>query len=180
MINITIFFRSNEASNRYVSATKAKLDSIMDGKLANLHYENLDKRKFENYFKKHKTPDYVFVWHDEEILIEFIETNYPSVIIETMSGEDRVYNTNVYYGNPNSFIIYDRIKDIIEKSIPTITYYRIHNFEIQECKSKQNNISGEYYLDKKDAKHVLKETINRKIEYLNTELKKYEDKLTKI
>lgn len=180
MLKITVFFRSNEASNRYISATKAKSDEHLDKNIATIHYENLDKRKFENYFKKCETPDYIFVWHDEEILIEYIKTNYPNVKIETMSGVDRIYNSNSYYGNPNRFQIYDRIKDIIEKDIPIITHYKISGYDIVKKEDKQNRISGTYYLTEKEAKIELKDIINKKIKYLKSELMIFEDKLSKL
>jgi len=56
-MKIVVFYRSGDASNRYVSSTKSKTDSHITewNKLGiSVYYENLDKRKFENYFKKNE------------------------------------------------------------------------------------------------------------------------------
>lgn len=179
MKSITVFYRSNEASNRYISATKSKTDTYLDKTIVTIHYENLDKRKFENYFKKNTIPDYVFIWEDEEILIEYIQTNYPNIKIETMSGKDREYDKNTYYGNPNTFKIYERINEIVERDIPVVIYYKIYGNRIEEKKDKQTKINGEYFLTKKDATDKLIKDLDEKINYHKTQASYYEDILKK-
>jgi len=172
-MKIVIFYRSNEASNRYISSTKSQTDSQIKN-FANsgvsVHYENLDKRKFQNYFKKQGVPEVVFVWHDEEILIEYTKDNFPDTKIELMSGDDREYGESYYGYKKNTFNIYGRICNAIDENIPKKKVYYIKDYAI---KSKLVEIQSDNFLhfpSEKSAEDKLKTSVDG-------ELKATEDRI---
>jgi len=193
-MKITVFYRSNEASNRYTSSTRSETDLKIkewDKIDIKVGYENLDKRKYQNYFKKFGVPEYVFVWHDEEILIDYIKENYPATKIELMCGKDREYNhpDHTYDNTGSSFTIYNRIVNIVNTNIEKIIIFKIktHSLTIEKEELPINKLQDNHYRTELEAKDAFKlflerniETCEEGIERNNRTIKKYTEVLKSI
>lgn len=119
--SIVMFYRGKDDSNKVSSATKMALDKDKCGKYIPFEVINLDKRNYEKYFvKADKLPDIVYVWHDEEIIIDFIAENFPSIALCIYDMKNSTEYKSNGFGSKCTYIIAKTIINDYKKSQGTI------------------------------------------------------------
>lgn len=178
---IVMFYRGKDNSNKISSSTQNTLSKCRD--VFDIDFINLDKRNYDKYFTKSGCEiDITYVWHDEELLIDYIKEKYPNI-------ELRIYDDN------NSVIINSgRIKHIIAQNIINeykatfgyINLWRINGSEQGIIDVKMFKVDYEsntqceknkYYTSKGLAKEALKLRIKSEIKQSEDMIKYYETKI---
>jgi len=175
-MNIMILFRSRERSNSICSSTKHELMTNNVDKYIGLDFVNLDKRNFSKYMPTlTDKPNKVYIWHDEEFTMEWIKTNYPEIIIQTYSEEERV-KTERWHGFDYKYKLAEQIISEVKATTSIIDYYELNDYN--GVITKKETTEFDYYrLSKNGLCFLSKE---EGVEFLRTETNKKIDRSKKI
>ena len=87
--SILMCYRGSDESNKISSATRNYLEKHQGKENINIEYINIDKRnlnKFvENILKRDIPLDIIYIYYDEENLLDLIEDNLPNLEVRTYS-----------------------------------------------------------------------------------------------
>jgi len=170
-MNIMILFRSREKSNSICSATKHELLKNNVNKYIGLDFVNLDKRNFSKYIlASENKPSKIYIWHDEEVTMEWIKTNYPEIIIQTYSEAEKEKREG-WLGYEYKYKLAEQIISEVKATTDIVEYYEVNVLwgEIKKNKTTEFDYyrlpsNGHYFLSKEEATGWLKTEMRVNIE----------------
>lgn len=184
-MKISILFRSKEQSNDICSATKHQLLKSQVDKFIDLEFVNLDKKNLQKYLLIEPRPNVVYIWHDEEIYMDFIKDNYPEIEIKTYSREEREKHSG-YWGNQYKYVLADQIINECKDATGFIEYYEVSVLTGAIKKAKMTNFDYEknsnktlHFSTEEEAKEFLKKKLAENIEDAKMSIESYKERIKK-
>jgi len=174
-----MFYRGKDDSNKVSSATKTTLDNENLSKYIPVEFINLDKRNFEKYLRKsEQLPNVIYIWHDEEIIIDYIKLKYPNIELRIYSLESAFElkdDSNYNYQKKSKYVIANNIINEYKESQGTIQLWIFVKDEIKQITI--NNYDYERLSDWNKEKYFSSEiAVNNNIKkQLEDTLKESED-----
>lgn len=181
---IVMFYRSKEDSNQLASETIRKLQcrywkvfSEMD-----IDFINLDKRNIKKYFYiLEKAPAIIYIWHDEEEIIESIKAKYPTAIIKIMNeqtGYSATHSGNGHVSKECNFA--EEIIADFRNILGMKTIYKVNDKgEVikKEVFLLRNEKAEDCFLNEAEALAYAEELIKQIIDEKRTLLRKTEEEI---
>lgn len=184
--SILMLYRGKDDSNKVSSATKMALDKDKCIKYIDFDVMNLDKRNIEKYFLNSiKLPEIIYIWYDEEILIDYIVENYPSIelrIYDMVNSTE--YKPNSYGRGKHIYIIAKTIIDEYKESQGTINLwisekYNAKQVSIYTCDYELLDewTKRKYFLTEVEAKKSIRKEIKEEIKRAEEMVEYYHNKI---
>lgn len=170
-MKIVVLFRSKERSNDICSATKHQLTKSKFTDYINVDFVNLDKRNLQKYMISQENIDIIYLWHDEEIAMNYIKENYPNIKIVNYDHSEKTISSNWYGGNSYKYILADKLIEEYKETTGMITIYEFNTGDCSIKKSKITNYDYEnnkkfktYFTEKEQAEEYAKKYIKDEIQ----------------
>jgi flagellar biosynthesis chaperone FliJ len=176
-----IFVRSKDNSGQVGSATEVILNKEHFKKEIKIELVNLDKRNYQKFLTKleeaGELPKDIYLWYDEEIVMDYITEKYPQIQIHEYSLKSA----------KNSKYKYALCEDLITEfrdSFGVRTYWKIKLSDIESITINNYDYEklGSYERSKlieseDEAKIKLKETLEKNIKEYNSQIDYYKTKI---
>lgn len=188
MKRIIIFYRGSDDSNKIASATTNKIVNTLKKEDFEIEIVNLDKRNFKKFFDKinDNYKEYeLYIYSDEENLLDYIKDNFKDANYKTYSLEE----CKIKGYKPNYLSLANKIIEDYKKESGIIELWKVNKdsiekLEVYKCDYDCNYIyknKFKYHTSEYLARSYLRDTLvedieikKKTIEYLKKGIKEEE------